>query len=341
MKREIGWGILGPGRIATLVTRGALVHLDGVRRVAVGSREGGRAAEFAARFGFARSYGSYEELARDPDVEVVYVATPHAFHCEHTLLCLEQGKHVLCEKPMAINARQVREMAACARANGRLLVEAMFTRWVPAHHQVRQWIAEGRIGEVRLMWASSGFRAGPNPEDRLHVNALGGGALLDIGVYPVAFAHQVMGVPEEIAAAGHIGPAGVDEHDGFVLRYAGGRLAMLSCAISQSPPNDAAIRGTEGMIRLDATWWAGPRTASLHVDRQEPVHFRETPADWLYEAAEFRDYEKSWMVADVMDCVREGRLESPLMPLDESIAIAETMDRVRAQVGLVYPADKA
>ncbi len=341
MKREIGWGILGPGRIATSTTRGPLAHLDDARCVAVGSRSSERAAEFAAQFDFERSYGSYEELARDPGVDVVYVATPHPFHKEHTLLCLENGKHVLCEKPMAMNERQVREMVECARANNRFLMEAMFTRWVPVHRQVRRWIEEGCIGEIRMLWASSGFRTAWDPQGRLLNRALGGGALLDIGVYPISFAHQLFGTPEGVLAAGPIGSTGVDEQGAYVFKYAGGRLASLTCAIWATPPNDALIRGTKGVIYLDQAWWGGLRTGYLQLDGEEPIHFEETQADRLYETDISRDHEKSWMVAHVMECLREGKLESPVMALEESIAIARSMDQIREQIGLTYAADSS
>ncbi len=340
MTRAFGWGILGPGRIAMLTTRGPLVNLPDVRRVAVGSRSKDRAAEFAARFGFARSYGSYEELANDPNVEIVYVATPHPFHREHTILCLEHGKHVVCEKPMAMNEREVREMVECARANGRFLVEAMFTRWLPVHRAVKGWIADGRIGEVRMLWASSGFIAGWDPQSRILNKELGGGALLDIGVYPVALAHSLFGSPARVCAAGYIGTTGVDEQEACVFQYANGQLASLSSSVRTRQRNDAVIQGTQGQIYLAPSWWGGPRTGYLQLEgEKEPLHFQETEKDWLYEAGNPGDHEKSWMVAHVMDCLREGRLESPDMPLDESVATARSMDQIRAQIGLTYPAD--
>lgn len=337
--QEIGWGILGPGRIATLTTQGPLMNLPGVRRVAVGSRDASRAAAFAERFGFYRSYGSYLELVQDPDVQVVYVATPHPWHKEHALLCLEHGKHVLCEKPLAMNAREVREMIACARANGRYLAEAFFTYWTPMLRQVHRWIDAGRIGEVRMLWASCGGRNKLDPANRLFDKALGGGALLDIGCYAVSLAHQLLGAPEQVLASGALGETGVDEQEAMILRYPGGKLAVLSSAIRTAQRNDAVIQGTEGRITVLPAWWGGPRTAILTVG-QEETRFQDTEADQLY-AGPFGAQEKSWMVAEVMQDVAAGRLESGVMPFALSLGIAETMDAIRAQLGLRYAADEA
>jgi predicted dehydrogenase len=337
--QEIGWGILGPGRIATLTTQGPLMNLPGVRRVAVGSRDAARAAAFAERFGFDRSYGSYLELVQDPDVQVVYVATPHPWHKEHTILCLEHGKHVLCEKPMAMNAGEVREMVACARLSGRYLAEAFFTYWSPMLRQVRRWIEEGRIGEVRMLWASCGGRNKLDPANRLFDKALGGGALLDIGCYAVSLAHQLLGAPQQVLASGALGETGVDEQEAMILRYPGDKLAVLSSAIRTAQRNDAVIQGTEGRITMLPAWWGGPRTAILTVG-QEETRFQDTEAEQLY-AGPLSSHEKSWMIAEVMQDIAAGRLESPVMPLALSLGIAETMDAIRAQIGLRYAADGA
>jgi predicted dehydrogenase len=339
MSNTTGWGIIGPGRIATHTTRGPLSHLHGVRRVAVASRDAARAAAFAETWGFERSYGSYAELAADPEVEVVYVATPHPFHKEHTLLCLEAGKHVVCEKPMGMNAAQVQAMIDCARANGRYLVEATFSWWTPMLRQVLRWIGDGAIGEVRMLWASSGGRGRLNPEDRLYDRSLGGGALLDIGVYAVSLAQQVLGTPERIQATGAIGETGVDEHEAMLLTYSGDRIAVLSSAIRTAQRNDAVIQGTEGRITIMPAWWGGPRTAILTVGKDE-TRFTDTPADWLYDAP-FGDQEKSWMIAAVMEDLAAGRLESDVMPLSTTLEIARTMDAIRAQIGVRYEADEA
>jgi dihydrodiol dehydrogenase / D-xylose 1-dehydrogenase (NADP) len=319
VKKQFGWGILGPGNIAHRFATD-LRNLPAARLAAVGSRSPERAAAFAASFGADRAYGSYEELVADPRVDAVYVATPHPFHREHTLLCLEHGKAVLCEKPMGVNERQVRDVVDCARAQDVFLMEAMWTRFLPAIGKVREWLQGGAIGDVRMVTADFGFRTGWNPEGRLLNPDLAGGALLDVGVYTVAFAAMVLGdSPVEIQASAHIGETGVDEQSAMLLRYADGALALLSCAVRTSTPQEARIQGTEGSIHIPGFWHA--TSAFLQVGNADPVEF-EGPVGYHYEAAE------------VMSCLASGDKESATMPLDESIAIARTLEQARSIVGL-------
>lgn len=326
MKTEFGWGILGPGRIATRFATD-LGNLPEARLVAVGSRSVERAELFAQRFHVERSYGSYEELARDPDVDVIYVATPHPFHPEHAMLCLRHGKAVLCEKPMAVNEWHVQRMVECARENGVFLMEAMWTRFLPVMDQVRGWLAEGKIGDVRLLFADFGFRTEWNPQARLLNPDLAGGALLDVGIYVLALASMVMGgSPVEIEAVAHIGETGVDEQSAMLCRYRGGALALLSCAVRTQTPQEARIHGTAGFIHIPGFWHA--TTATLQVHGKDPVQ-AVGPVGYHYEAAE------------AMSCLRAGKTESSLMPLDESIAISRALDRVRASIGLAYSMDRA
>jgi dihydrodiol dehydrogenase / D-xylose 1-dehydrogenase (NADP) len=322
MNVEFAWGILGPGRIATRFATD-LQELPGAKLAAVGSRSADRAAAFAQEFGAQRAYGSYEELAADPEVDAIYVATPHPFHKDHTLLCLRHGKAVLCEKPMAINEAQVQEMVACARENQVFLMEATWTRFLPVIRHVREWLRENKIGDVCMLFADFGFRTRWDPQGRLLNPDLAGGALLDVGVYTVAFASMVFGAsPVEVKASAHIGETGVDEQSALLLRYDGGALALLSCAVRTNTPQEAHIIGTEGSIHIPAFWHA--TAATLDVAGQEPVQV-SGPAGYHYEAAE------------VMSCLHDGRLESPQMPLDESIAIARTLTRARALISLTYP----
>lgn len=338
MNKQYGWGILGPGRIAGLTTKGPLLGLPGVRRVAVGSRSKERAEKFAGDYGFERAYGSYEEFARDPEVEIVYVSTPHTGHEEHTIMCLEAGKNVLCEKPMAVNARQVQRMIDAAKRNNRFLAEATYAFWIPSLRQVKAWIDEGRIGEVRMLWASSGFIIGnPDPQGRLLNPILAGGALLDMGVYAVSLAHHVFGAPVSIKASGVVGETGVDLTEAMVFQYGGGELAVLSSSIWTGQRNDAVIQGTKGKITLPAPW-AGRREAVLTVDGQDTA-FEETEAHQLFKAETFADHAKSWMVADVMACLDQGLLESPTHPLQLSLEVAQSLDEIRRQIGVSYPAD--
>jgi dihydrodiol dehydrogenase / D-xylose 1-dehydrogenase (NADP) len=326
MEKTFEWGILGPGNIAHRFATD-LEKLPEAKLAAVGSRSAERARTFAAEFGADRAYGSYEELAADPDVDAIYIATPHPFHREHTILCLEHGKAVLCEKPMGVNERQVRDMVDCARAQGTFLMEAMWTRFLPVTVQVRKWLQEGSIGQVRMLSADFGFRTGWNPQGRLLNLDLAGGALLDVGVYTVAYAAMVLGdAPVEVQASAHIGKTGVDEQTAMLLRYASGALATLFCAVRTRTPQEARILGTEGSIHVPGFWHA--TSAVLQVGDAEPVAFGG-PVGYHYEAAE------------VVSCLASGDRESATMPLDESIAIARTLEEARSMVGLTYPMERA
>ncbi|MEJ5197316.1 MAG: Gfo/Idh/MocA family oxidoreductase [Anaerolineae bacterium] len=321
MTPTIGWGILGAGRIANRFAAEAQ-QVPGARLVAVGARDLPRAREFAARNNIERVYGSYAELVADPTVDAIYVATLHPWHCEHTLLALDAGKAVLCEKPFAVNAAQAQQMIEKARARRLFLMEAMWTRFNPITVQVRQWLAEGRIGEPRMVTIDFGFRAPWDPQSRILNAHLAGGALLDVGVYVLAYASMVFGRPAEIRAAAHIGETGVDEQTAMILKYADGRLASLTCAVRTATPQSARIDGTEGAIEIPTFWRA--ETARLIRPQQEPI-------------IATGDHGFRYEIAEVMACLAAGRTESPNMPLAETLAIAETMDEVRRQIGLRYP----
>jgi predicted dehydrogenase len=321
MTHTVGWGILGAGRIAGKFATDARL-VPGARLAAVGSRSAEKAAQFARQNGVERAYGSYAELVADPGVDAIYVATPHPMHCEHTLLALDAGKAVLCEKPFAVATREARQMIKRARERKLFLMEAMWTRFNPITAQVRQWLAEGRIGEPRLATVDFGFRAAWNPESRLLNPALAGGALLDVGVYVLAYASMIFGRPAQIQAVAHIGETGVDEQTAMVLRYSGGQIASLACAVRTPTPHNARIDGTEGAIEIPAFWHA--TTARLIRPKETPI-----------EAAGAHGFQ--FEIAEAMACLAAGQIESRHMPLDETLAIAETMDEVRRQIGLTYP----
>jgi len=322
MANTFRWGVLGPGNIARKFATD-IQRVDGATLLAVGSRSLDRARAFADAHGAERAYGSYEELVADPDVDAIYVSTPHPFHREHTLLCLERDKPVLCEKPMAINARQAAEMISYARQKGVFLMEAMWTRFLPVLRKVSEWIAEGRIGDVRLVSADFGFRTRWNPEARLLNPHLAGGAVLDVGVYVVAFASMVYGrPPARIQASAYLGETGVDEQTAMLFAYDDGALAQLSCAIRTSSPQEAWILGTEGRIHVPAFWHA--TSATLERSGEDPVQ-ATGDAGFQFE------------IEEATACIQAGRTESAFMPLDESLSIAETLEQVRTAIGLTYP----
>ncbi len=323
----IRWGILGPGKISGAFA-GALQVSEGAELAAVGSRDQTRAAAFAQQYGVFRAHGSYAELAADPEIDAVYIGTPHSHHEAHTLLCLEAGKPVLCEKAFALNAKQAERMINVAREKGLVLMEAMWTRFLPAVVRVRELIAEGAIGEIRMINADFGFRADYDPQSRLFDPTLGGGALLDLGIYPLNLAYMLCGEPVEIQTTANLGTTGVDEESVILLHHARGELSSLSCSLRVDTPREAHILGTEGRITICFPWWATDRIRLLTKSgREEEFEFPKRGGGYAYEAEAF------------MNLIRNGQLESDIMPLDESLAIMKTMDTIRNRWGMSYPGE--
>ncbi|HRW48167.1 MAG TPA: Gfo/Idh/MocA family oxidoreductase [Caldilinea sp.] len=319
------WGILGPGNIAAKFAAGVAALAD-QEVVAAGSRTQASADRFADRFDIRRRHVGYEALVADPEVDAIYVATPHNFHREHTLLALRHGKHVLCEKPFAINAAEAQEMVDAARAAGLFLMEAMWSRFLPIIVEARRLIADGAIGTVQMVQADFGFRASFNPASRLFDPALGGGALLDVGVYPVSLATMLLGEPDRIAAVAALGATGIDENTGMLFGYPGGEVALLATTVRASTLQEAIILGSNGSIRLHSPWWVGNTLTLQRAGHDAEVIVRPFIANgYSHEAME------------VADCVRAGRLESESMSLDESLRVMRIMDTVRAQLGMKYP----
>jgi len=329
MADKVRWGIIGCGQIACMFAE-ALCELKDAELFAVGSRSLEKARSFGEKFGAERAYGSYAELAADNNIDVVYVATPHPFHMENTLLCIEAGRAVLCEKPLAVNAREAGRMIEAARAKGIFLMEAMWTRFIPAIVKLRQLLSDGVIGQVRMVQADFGYRFDFDPEHRVFNLELGGGALLDVGVYPVSLASMVFGrQPETIAGLADIGKTGVDEQSAFVLRYPEGELAVLYCAVRTETPGEAVVIGTEGMIKVHYPFWRS-KCLTIRRDGKEAEVF-EVP----FECNKF-----CFEAEHVQRCLREGKKQSDIMTLDESLAIMEAMDRIREQWDLRCPADE-
>lgn len=320
----IRWGILGTGGIAKTFARG-LAPLPDAELVAVGSRSQASAEAFAQEFSVAHAHPTYEALAQDADVDVVYVATPHALHHANSVICLEAGKAVLCEKPFTINAHEAEEIISIARRKQLFVMEAMWTRFLPVMVRVRELLAEGVIGEVQLLQADFGFRTAFNPHNRLFDPTLGGGALLDVGVYVVSLASMVFGQPQQVSGFAHLGQTGVDEQAAMVLNYGTGQHALLSAAIRTKTPHEATIVGTEGIVHIHAPWWHATTLSLTRGEKQETMQLPYTGNGYSYEAVE------------VMQCLRAGKYESSVMPLAETLQIMQTLDQLRAQWGLRYP----
>ncbi|MGD6968085.1 Gfo/Idh/MocA family protein [Rossellomorea vietnamensis] len=324
-EKTIKWGILGTGSIAGVFAKD-LAFAENTERTAVGSRSLESAEKFAEEYGVSRAYGSYEELLQDSEVDAVYIATPHPFHKENALACLRAGKAVLCEKPFTVNSGELEEIVEFARDQKLFLMEAMWTRFLPSIVKVREWIENGEIGEVLLMKADLGFRAPWDPQWRLLNPDLGGGALLDVGIYPVSFASMIMGTnPEKILSTAHIGETGVDEQFSIILSYASGKTATLNGALRVELGKDASIHGTKGSISIPS--FLSAKSAILYKDGKE--------AETFTDDRESKGY--AFEIEEVGRCLRQGLTESPVMPLDESLEIMKLMDTIRGQWGLKYP----
>ncbi len=319
------WGILAPGGISTQFATGLQSAANGTL-VAVGSRNKERATAFAQKFGATNVHDSYEGLANDPDVDAIYIGSPHTYHKEHAILCMRAGKHVLCEKPFAINASEAAEMIAVAQETGMFLMEAMWTRYLPVHEKIRELIAAGVIGDVRKLFADFGFRMGTvQPDHRLFNRDLGGGALLDVGIYPLSLASSLFGTPTRISSMANLGSTGVDEETAFILGYENGEMALCSSDIQLQTPWEAQITGTAGSIKIHTPWFF-PSQFTLKIDNTETIYTLDYKGNGYTHEAE-----------EVARCIAEGKTESAVMPLTESLTIMQTMDQLRAQWGLKYP----
>ncbi|NHN29066.1 Gfo/Idh/MocA family protein [Paenibacillus agricola] len=325
--QTIKWGIAGPGNISKQFVKD-LAFASGAEIVAVGGRNLEKAEAFAKMHHIAKAYGSLDELANDPDIDIVYLGTLHPAHKDNTLTFLRAGKAVLCEKPFTMNAAEAEEMVTYAKENRIFLMEAMWTRHLPAIHQVRQWLAEGKIGEVKLVKADFGFNIGWKPESRLLNRDLGGGTLLDAGIYPISFASMVYGAqPTNILSSVRMGETGVDEQFSLIFEYEGGQTAAINGSVQLAMTNEAYIFGSKGHIHIPL--FLSARTATLRVTGEEPEVFQDERVahGFVFEAEE------------AMACLRDGLTESTFMKLDETLAIMTTLDTIRKQWGLVYPAD--
>jgi predicted dehydrogenase len=322
---RIRWGILGTGSIARRFADG-ISHLEEVDIAAVGSRHEHSANRFGQDFKIQNRHEDYAALVADPDVDVVYVATPHVCHKEHAALCLNKGKAVLCEKPLTVNAEDARELINLARDNNLFLMEGMWTRFFPLMVRLRALISEGVIGEPRMLTADFGIREELNPSGRKFNLALGGGALLDVGVYCVSLACMMFGKPQEVTGCAYLGQTGVDEQSAAVLKYSNGQLAILSAAIRTRTPQEATIIGTEDYIRINQPWWR-PHALSVigPTGKADVVEANYIGNGFAHEALE------------VQDCLQRGLLESSTMPLTDSLSTIEVMDELRRQWNLSYP----
>ena len=323
---RIRWGIAATGGIAARFARSMPKTYGGVM-VAVASRTEERARLFADEFDIPRAHGSYEALASDPEVDAVYVASPHSRHSSDCILYLEAGKHVLGEKPFTLNAAQARRVLAVARRNDRFVMEAMWSRFLPAYVALAELLADGRIGVPLLVEADFGFRRDIDPAHRLFDLAQGGGALLDLGIYPAQLSTLVLGSPERILASGNVGSTGVDEDVVAVLHHPAGAISVLKASIRTNQRCSARIAGTEGVIDIPAFMHC-PHKLVVTTSAGSEVIDRRWEGDGLQSE-----------IDEVHRCLTLGLRESPTMPLAETILLQEIMDQIRHQIGVVYPGE--
>jgi len=329
MTKTYRWGILSTGKIAHKFAQD-LAHVPEAQLVAVGSRNQASADEFGAQYNIPHRHDTYEALVNNPEVDVIYIGTPHALHYENSLLCLNAGKHVLCEKAFTLNAKQAKEVIALARQKNLFIMDAIWTRFMPSIFELRRILHEGIIGDVQMINCSFGFRPPYDPQERLFNPALGGGTLLDIGIYPIQLAFMVYGEkPQELISSAYLGETGVDERTSMIFRYSGGRFATLTTSFTNQMSNDAYIYGSKGYIHLQAPFWHTPNL-SLYVTGQNP-HLINKPLIGFGYAHE---------IMEVHACLDKNQTESQWMPLDETLAMMETMDTLRAQWGVKYPQEK-
>ena len=321
------WGILATGGIAAAFA--ADLRTAGLDLVAVGSRSQESADAFAARFDIARAHGSYEALAADPEVDIIYVATPHPMHAADARLALEHGKHALVEKAFTLTRDEAAELRDLAAEKGLLVMEAMWTRYLPHMVRLREIIAEGTIGEVRAVSADHTQLLPDDPAHRLNALELGGGALLDLGIYPVSFVWDILGAPTTVQAVGRLIDTGADSEVATVMTHAGGAVSTTLSSSRAAGPNVAAVIGTKARILLDRVWYT---PTAFQVIAPDGTVIEEYTSDGEGRGMQFQAYAAERFVAEQL-------LTGDVLPIDETVEIMGTLDEIRRQVGVRYPSE--
>lgn len=322
--KTYNYGIIGPGKIANSYCK-ALQRCERVKIYAVASREEQRAKDFANEYGAHQVCNSYEDLAKDPNVDVIYIATPHAFHAEQAIMCLDHKKPVVCEKPLTLDYATSLRIIGAARSNKTFLLEGMWSRFNPAVNMAKELIDAGAIGEVLHLTADFGFRKEYNPTSRLYDLALGGGSVLDVGVYPLFLALYLFGMPDKIQATAHLAPTGADQSCGFTLHYNYGVTAQLFSSMIVETRKDAEICGTGGSIVIQSPWY---KSQGIILSKKDSPEER-IPLPFHGNGFEFQ-------IDEVTRCLDNGWLESPLMTHDFTLMKAQVSDEILKQAGVKY-----
>ena len=325
MKNAFNWGVIGPGRIAHRFAD-ALTVVDHSKLYAVASRDEDRAKSFAEQYGAPTVYTQYEQMVNDPNVDGIYIATPHRFHFDQALLCLSAKKPLLCEKPLTVNAQQTAQLIEASTSHQTFLMEALWSRFLPVYQQAKAWISEGKIGDILHVTSQFGFKFPHDLNDRIYNEALAGGILLDGGVYNIAMTQWILEqlTPTQIQATGVIGPSGVDESLMANLMYSDGVWSQFNCSIKSTLRNELTIHGTEGHIIIHPMFWD---TTKATLKNEEGEFIVTKPFDK-------NGFE--YQIREVMSCVEAGSIESSVMPHGHSLANMQVMDEIRQQLGLVY-----
>lgn len=330
----IGWGILATGKIAHAFAHDLALVPD-ARLVAVGSRRAANAEAFAAEHG-GTPYGSYRALVADPEVDVVYVATPHALHLDHARLAFAAGKHVLCEKPLTLDATTAEAMVRLAADHDRFLMEAMWTACHPVVRALRERLRAGELGRPRHLHAELGFRVDAPPEDRMLNPALGASALLDMGIYPLTFAHLMFGPAQQLHATADLGPGGIDFDIALTGRYGDGVLATMTASMTSWSSRRAAIATDRGRVDLDDFHHPSRATFTPYLRAQGAWVFEPGDSVEIVGAEPVIGRGYAHEIIEVGRCLRAGLRESPLVPHEQTLTILRQMDAVRRQVGVTF-----
>lgn len=325
MKEKINWGIIGAGRISRTFVND-LKFITGANVVAVASKSIERAKTFAGEYSLNYYYDDYKDLVRNSEVDVVYIGTTHNFHTENMMLCIENNKPVLCEKPFTVNSSEAKKVIDFAAEKKVFVMEAMWSRFSPAYTKVREIIGSGVIGKVKFLSADFGFKAPNNPESRAFNAKLAGGGLLDVGIYPISLAFWVFGKnPQKISTTANIGKTGVDEEAAMIFHYDNGAMAILSSAVTTDTPKEAFIVGELGTIKIHTPFFHSKKITLRIESVEKEYNFNYEGLGYQFEAMH------------VMDCLNNRKTESDIMPLKETMDIMITLDKIRKEWNLIYP----